>query len=123
MCNKKTYKRFEKILENINYSRSFNTKLGLRCVKAELSKHNEICITYYDKDNTELFHIGVKKSGEIKVYNTKIGKPEIFLAIYEIESIINNKKQKKRDIILEKLFENIDEFSFQNNIFGLTQYR
>ena len=33
------------------------------------------------------------------------------------------KKQKKRDIILEKLFENIDEYSFMNNIFGFTQYR
>src|SRR5574344_448365 len=122
MCNKKTYKRFEKILNNINYSRSFNTKLGPRCVACFKNKE-DICFVYYEKDNSILFNILIKKSGKINIINSQIDEPEIFLAIYERESIINNEKQRKRDIILEKLFENIDEYSFHNNIFGLTQYR
>ena len=122
MCSKKTRKRFEKILDNINYSRSFDTKLGPRCV-ACFKNNSDISLVYYEKDNSVLFNILVKKSGKINIINHQIDEHAIFAAIYEIESIINNKKQKKRDIILEKLFENIDEYSFTNNIFGFTQYR
>jgi len=122
MCNRKIYKRFEKILDNINYSRSFDTKLGPRCV-ACFKNNDDISFIYYEKDNSILFNILVKKSGRVNIVGSQIAEPEIFLAIYEIENIINNKKQKKRDIILEKLFENIDEYSFVNNIFGFTQYR
>lgn len=117
MCKKSVRKRFDKISNNINGSRVFNTKLGPRCIKVGSNK-KEVCVTYYDADNSELFHIGIEKSGKINIYNTKIDKPEIFLAIYEIENIINNKIQKKRDIVLEKLFENIDEFSFKSRILG-----
>ena len=122
MCNKKTYKRFEKILNNINYSHSFDTKLGPRCV-ACFKNNNDISLVYYEKDSSVLFNILVKKSGKIDIINSQISEPEIFLAIYEIEQIIKNKKMQERDSILEILFENIDEYSFRNNIFGFTQYR
>ena len=122
MCNRKTYKRFEKILDSINYSRSFDTKLGLRCVACFKNK-DDISLIYYEKDNSILFNILIKKSGKIKIVSNQIDEHAIFAAIYEIESIINNKNQKRRDIILERLFENMDEYSFMNNIFGFTQYR
>lgn len=122
MCNKKTYKRFEKILNNINYSRVFDTKLGPRCV-ACFKNNSDISLIYYEKDNSILFNILVKKSGKINIVGSQIDEHAIFAAIYEIENILNNKKQSKKDIILEKLFESIDEFSFTNNIFGFTQYR
>ena len=122
MCNRKTYKRFEKISKNINYSRSFDTKLGPRCVSCFKNNH-DISLIYYEKDNSILFNILVKKSGKIDIINSQISEPEIFLAIYEIEQIIKNKKMQERDSILEILFENIDEYSFRNNIFGFTQYR
>lgn len=117
MCKKSIRRRFEKILDNINYSRVFNTKLGPRCV-ACFKNNNDICFVYYEKDNSILFNILIKKSGKINIINSQIDEHAIFAAIYEIESIINNKKQKKRDIILEKLFESIDEFSFFDNVFG-----
>ena len=117
MCKKSVRRRFEKILDNINYSRVFNTKLGPRCV-ACFKNNNDISLIYYEKDNSILFNILVKKSGRINIINHQIDEHAIFAAIYEIESIINNRKQKKRDIILEKLFENIDEYSFMNNVFG-----
>ena len=123
MCSKKTRKIFEKILTNINGSKIFNTKLGKRKIDIGLIPNKSIYFIYYDKDDTELFHLGINKNGRINIYNTKIGKPEIFLAIYEIENIINNNEQKKKDVILEKLFENICDFNFQNNIFGFTMYR
>lgn len=116
MCNRKTYKRFEKIEKNINYSRSFDTKLGPRCVACFKNK-DDISFIYYEKDNSILFNILVKKSGRVNIVGSQIDEHAIFAAIYEIETMINNKKQKKRDIILEKLFENIDEYSFMNNIF------
>ena len=122
MCSKKTRKRFEKILDNINYSRSFNTKLGPRCVACFKNK-DDICFIYYEKDNSILFNVLIKKSGKINIINSQIDEHAIFAAIYEIENIIHDKKQKKRDSILEKLFENIDEYSFGNSIFGFTQYR
>ena len=121
MCNRKTYKRFEKILDNINYSRVFDTKLGPRCV-ACFKNNDDISFIYYEKDNSILFNILVKKSGKIKIVSNQIDEHAIFAAIYEIETIINNRKQKKRDIILEKLFENIDEYSFISK-FNFTQYR
>ena len=121
MCKKSVRRRFEKILNNINYSRSFDTKLGPRCV-ACFKNNNVICFVYYEKDNSILFNIIIKKSGKINIVSTQIDEPAIFAAIYEIENIINNKKQRKRDIILEKLFENIDEYSFMNK-FNFTQYR
>ena len=122
MCKKSVRRRFEKILDNINYSRSFDTKLGPRCV-ACFKNNNDISFMYYEKDNSILFNIVVKKSGKINIINSQIDEHAIFAAIYEIENIIHNKQQKKRDAILEKLFENIDEYSFANNIFGFTQYR
>ena len=121
MCNRKTYKRFEKILDNINYSRSFNTKLGPRCISC-FKNNDDISLIYYEKDNSILFNILIKKSGKINIVGSQIDEHAIFAAIYEIESIINNRKQKKRDIILEKLFENIDEYSFISK-FNFTQYR
>ena len=117
MCKKSVRKRFEKILNNINYSRSFDTKLGSRCV-ACFKNNDDISLIYYEKDNSILFNVLVKKSGKINIIQSQIDEHAIFASIYEIESIINNKKQKKRDIILEKLFENIDEYSFMNRIFG-----
>ena len=117
MCKKSVRRRFEKILENINYSRSFDTKLGPRCV-ACFKNGDDISMVYYEKDNSILFNILVKKSGRVNIVGSQIDEHAIFAAISEIESIINNKKQKKRDIILEKLFENIDEYSFLDNIFG-----
>lgn len=122
MCKKSVRRRFEKILENINYSRSFDTKLGARCV-ACFKNHDDISLVYYEKDNSILFNIIVKKSGKINILGSQIDEHAIFAAIYEIECIINNKKQKHRDSILEKLFENIDEYSFQNKFFGFTTYR
>ena len=122
MCKKSVRRRFEKILDNINYSRVFDTKLGPRCISC-FKNNGDICLIYYDKDNSILFNIVVKKSGKINIVGSQIDEHAIFAAIYEIENIIHNKQQKKRDTILEKLFENIDEYSFSNNIFGLTQYR
>ena len=133
MCQPKTYKRFLKLYNSINSSSVFNTKLGPRCVKVDFIKSSkcfnteftkeQIWVIYYDFDNTELFNICIEKSGRITIINSRIDEHAIFAAIYEIECMVNNKKQKRRDIILEKLFENIDEFNFYNEIFGLTQYR
>ena len=117
MCKKSVRRRFEKILDNINYSRVFDTKLGPRCV-ACFKNNDDISLVYYEKDSSILFNIVVKKSGRINIISTQIDEHAIFAAIYEIELILNNKRQRRRDIILEKLFENIDEYSFLDNIFG-----
>lgn len=122
MCKRKVYNRFDKIYKNINTSRVFCTKLGPRCVIMSKNKY-EIFMTYNDYDNSELFHIGVKTNGRIKIYASKIDEHAIFSAIYEIENIMNNKANKRREDILEKLFENIEEFSFKDSIFGFTTYR
>ena len=122
MIKHKTYNRFDKIYKSINNSRVFNTKLGPRCIIMSKNKY-EIFITYNDGDSSELFHIGVKNNGRIKIYASKIDEHAIFSAIYEIECILNNKTNKNRDRILEKLFENIEEFSFKDSIFGFTTYR
>ena len=121
MCNRKTYKRFEKIEKNINYSRSFNTKLGPRCV-ACFKNNDDISFIYYEKDNSILFNILVKKSGRINIIGSQIDEHAIFEAIYEIEQIINNKKYNERDNLLEKLFENVGN-DFNNNLFNFTMYR
>ena len=131
MCKRETYKRFLKIYEFVkdnkddeingrfvrSFVKYFNTKLGKR--RFHISKRDkEIYVSYWDFDKTMLFEFYIYKSGKIDIKNSKIDQPEIFLAIYEIENIINNKKQKYKDNILEKLFENIDEFSFIDRIFG-----
>ena len=131
MCNKRTYKRFEKIYEFIKkngknntgdiYFYFFNTKLGKR--RASISRgKNAIILYYWDKDESMLFSLFVDNKGKLHTANSQIDEPAIFAAIYEIECIINDKKQKERDNLLERLFESIDEYSFMNK-FNFTQYR
>ena len=138
MCNKKVYNRFLKLSKyhskngHINHI-VYDTKLGKRDVYISKPdyKDKSIDVLYYDgasdylPDVPILFFLNINKSGkiEIKVNRLKIDEPAIFLAIYEIECIINDKKKKNIDSILEKLFENVDEYNFSNNIFSFTQYR
>ena len=129
MCKKSTYNRFLKIykfIKNNNTNHSlilsymFNTKLGARKIFTSEILDN-IFIYYVDYDKQFLFSLKIYPNGKIEVLNSKIGQPEIFLAIYEIEQIINNKKYNERDNILEKLFENVGNENF--NFFNFTQYR
>lgn len=141
MCKRKNFKRFLKIHEYIKsdnyipyknepkfsnyYYKKFDTKLGQRWIassygyfKYNNKKFHGIILEYKDNNGECLFLLRIEKSGRIFIMESKIDQPAIFSAIYEIESIINNKKQKYKDNILEKLFDNIDEFSFKDRIFG-----
>jgi len=124
MCKPKTYKRFSKIYEYIDKNSKhgdmvFNTKLGPRLVTSGKWPNKTIDLAYLDCDSTVLFDLLIYPSGKIEINQSKIDKVAIFSAIYEIECIIHNKKQSKDNSkVLERLFENIDEFSFQANIFG-----
>lgn len=135
MCKKSTYNRFLKLLEyHSNYSCNhviYNTKLGKRDVYISKKYPNTSCktilvvyfngISNYIPELEILFSLNIYPNGKIEVLNSKISQPEIFLAIYEIEQIINNKKYNEKDNILEKLFENIGNENF--NFFNFTQYR
>lgn len=135
MCNRKTYKRFLNLSKyHSKYSCNhviYDTKLGKRDVYISNPDYrtNSIDLTYFDGVDSYipnldiLFMLRIEKSGKINIIQSKIDEPAIFSAIYEIECLIHKDKIKKIDNILEKLFENIDEYSFQNNIFGFTQYR
>lgn len=135
MCNRKTYKRFLNLSKyHSKYSCNhviYDTKLGKRDVYISNPDYrtNSIDLIYFDGideyiPNLDiLFMLIIEKSGKINIIQSKIDEPAIFLAIYEIECIINDKKKKNIDSILEKLFENVDEYNFSNNIFSFTQYR
>ena len=134
MCKRKTYERFKKIYDYIqksgapvgygsSFKYSFKTKLGIRDVITFLFDGNIALYYMCKKDSLEpLFQLCIYKDGSIQKAQSKIDEPAIFAAIYEIECIINDKKQKERDNLLERLFESIDEYSFMNK-FNFTQYR
>lgn len=133
MCKKSVYKRFLKLSKYHSKHRCnhviYDTKLGKRDVYIS-NKHyssNIIYVTYRDgvsnylPELNILFQLIIHPNGKIEILSSKIGQPEIFLAIYEIEQIINNKKYNERDNLLEKLFENIENENF--NFFNFTMYR
>ena len=133
MCKKSTYKRFLELSKHhLNYRCNhiiYDTKLGKRDVYISKHCNNDIIqVVYFNGASNYipeldiLFNLQIYPNGKINIISSKIGQPEIFLAIYEIEQIINNKKHDEADNILEKLFENIGN-DFNNNFFNLTQYR
>lgn len=131
MCKKSTYKRFLNIYNYMQkYDSSgliknaeFNTKLGERKISSYILGNKDISFIYFEKDETPLFILNIKSNGRIRILKSKIGQPEIFLAIYEIEQIINKEKHKiEVDNFLEKLFKNTEN-KFNVNLFGFTMYR
>lgn len=130
MHNNSTYERFLHLSKyhskhNNNYV-TYNTKLGKREVYVSSCCSNAIYIIYFDgfyeadpRPET-LFSLEILTNGKINIISSKIKQPEIFLAIYEIEQIINNEDYKERDGILEKLFESTNN---NFNIFNFTTYR
>jgi hypothetical protein len=125
MCKKETYKRFKRIHDYIQkngdictpsddsaykYVR-FNTKLGSRAIISSIMDKT-LYLGYHDFDDSLLFTLSIEKSGRVKVVQSEIDKIAIFSAIYEIECIIHDKKSKKMDDILDKLFSNTNEYPF-----------
>jgi hypothetical protein len=107
MCN---YYRFKSILDNINISKVFNTKLGPRNVACyEYGQEKDIQFVYYDYDNTILFILDINKEGNIIKYFSRknIDDIAIFSAVYEIETLLYNEDINKKEDILNLLFDNI----------------
>lgn len=117
MFRNKKYKRFKKLYDyltdiNCKYTiefdgvcykyKTFKTKLGERAIIAD-KIGDSIVLAYHDYDNSLLFCIVCDKNGRITIPMTKIDEIAIFSAIYEIESIIWDKKQRKRGEMLESL--------------------
>ena len=117
MFRNKKYKRFKKLYDyitdiNCKYTiefdgvcykyKTFKTKLGDRAIIAD-KIGDSIVLAYHDYDNSLLFCIVCDKNGRITIPMTKIDEIAIFSAIYEIESIIWDKKQRKRGEMLESL--------------------
>ena len=132
MQNNLIYERFLELSKyhsrHSNNQVTYNTKLGKREVYVSSCCSNAIYVIYFDRllegnlQPETLFSLEVLPNGKINIIDSKIGQPEIFLAIYEIEQIIDNKEYNERDGILEKLFENIGN-DFDGNLFNFTQYR
>ena len=130
MFKNKIYKRFEKIYkyfyDNNEITHTFHTKLGDRnvsCMKTiagmiltnginkevlySTHRSDGVILIYNDKSEKNpaevLFILAVDVNGKITIINSKIDEPAIFSAIYELECIIWDKKQKRKGEMLEKL--------------------
>lgn len=132
MFEHRNYKRFKRLYDYITDNKclytkefdgifykykKFHTKLGDRCIIAHLVDKS-IYIAYHDYDNSLLFVIAIEKNGKIEILQNVIDEVAIFSAIYEIECLIYEKKEKKRGEMLTKLLS----YYPQNMNFGLGYY-
>ena len=117
MCNKQIYKRLKKLHDYItdrhcSYTREFDgvaykyktfkTKMGDRNVIAS-TLDKDVVIGYHDYDDSILFMIVCNTRGKITILKSCIDEMAIFSAIYELECLIYEEKQKSRSDMLEKL--------------------
>lgn len=117
MFENKLYKRFKRLykfitdnnclytkeFEGICYKyKTFKTKMGNRSVIADMLGKS-VVLAYHDYDDSMLFCIVCDKNGRITIPKTEIDEVAIFSAIYELECIIWDKKQKRKGEMLEKL--------------------